>query len=176
MGEFFHNGYYLTEYFCKFCRTFIPVPGISVCNVLYVCGHTTPGTGTACFVTARSFCEYCTPVPHYPELLEILQDFRNRTRSFRKFYKIPIPSPATCMTSVRLWHNTWGTGMPCYNTWRALCSFRSNPKSVICIMKSYLVSHTNQTPNTSTYYTIMAPDVHISFLSLRAGTDEGLYT
>ena len=91
--------------FCKFCRAFIPVPGTSVSSVghsypypellavLYARGHNTRGTGTACFVPARSFCELCTPVPQYPELLEVLQDIRTRTRNFWKFCKITYPHP-----------------------------------------------------------------------------------
>ena len=62
----------------------MPVPGASassvrhsyrypeILEVLYARGHNTRGTDTACFVPARNFCEFCTPVPQYPELLEVL--------------------------------------------------------------------------------------------------------
>ena len=32
-------------------------------EVLYARGNNTRGTGTACFVPAQNFCEFCTPVP-----------------------------------------------------------------------------------------------------------------
>ena len=105
-----YPGYYPTYNFCKFCRTFIPVPGTSGCSVTPVPQY--PGYGrTACFVPARNFCEFCTLVPQYPELLEVLYDFRTRTRNFWNFCKISVPLPGTSVTSVRLWHNTRGTGM-----------------------------------------------------------------
>ena len=77
-------GYYPTKNLCKFCRAFIPVPGTSgssvrhsylypeFLEVLYARGHKTRGTGTACFLPARNFCEFCTAVPQYLELLEVL--------------------------------------------------------------------------------------------------------
>ena len=70
---------------------------------------------TAYFVPTRNFREFCTPMLQYPELLgllELLYDFCTRTLNFWKFCKIPIPSPGTSVTSVRLWHNTGGTGVP----------------------------------------------------------------
>ena len=79
-----YPGYYTSKNFCKFCRTFIPVPGtygssvrpsypyLEFLGVLYARGQNTRGTGTACFVPARNFCELCTPIPQYPELLEVL--------------------------------------------------------------------------------------------------------
>ena len=79
-----YSGYYPINNFCKFCGAFIPVPrtsGSSVrhsypyaeaLEVLYARGHITRGTGTASVVPARNFCEFCTPVPQYPELLEVL--------------------------------------------------------------------------------------------------------
>ena len=123
-GYCIYPGYYPTNIhtrtrnFWKFCTTFILAPETSECSVRPC--YTTPGTGTACFVPARNFCELCTPVPQYPELLEVLYNFRNRTRNFWKLYKIPISLPETSVTSVRLWHSTRG----------ALYSFRSNMKSV----------------------------------------------
>ena len=65
-------------------RAFIPVLGNPVSSVrhsypypellevLYARGHNTRGTGTACFVPDRNSCELRTPVPQYPELLEVL--------------------------------------------------------------------------------------------------------
>ena len=79
-----YPGYYPTKNFCKFCRAFAPVPRIpggsvrhsylcpELLEVLYARVHNTRGTGTACFVPARNVCEFCTPVPQYPELLEVL--------------------------------------------------------------------------------------------------------
>ena len=94
-----------TRNFCKFCKTFIPVPGTPVSSVgysypypellrvLYTPCHNTRGTGAALFVHARNFCEFCTRVPQYPELLEVLQPFHTRTRNFWKFCRTPIPLP-----------------------------------------------------------------------------------
>ena len=120
-----YPGYYPTKNLCKFCRTFIPVPGTfgsslhdihtrtpEILEVLYARDHNTRGTGTACFVPARNFREFCTPAPQHRELVEVLQDFRIRTRNFWKICKIPIPLPGTSATRVRLWHNTRGTGVP----------------------------------------------------------------
>ena len=54
--------------FCKFCTTFMHVPGTSVSS-LRPC-HKYPGYyGHSIFIPARNLCEFCTPVPQYPELL-----------------------------------------------------------------------------------------------------------
>ena len=71
-------------------------------QVLYARCLNTRGAGTACFVPPRNFCELCTPMPQYLELLEVVQDFRTRTRKFWKFCKNPIPLPGTSVSSVRL--------------------------------------------------------------------------
>ena len=62
-----YPGYYPTKNFCKFYRTFISVPGTSVSSVRPC--HKYPGYGYSIFIPARNFCEFCTPVPQYPELL-----------------------------------------------------------------------------------------------------------
>ena len=54
-------GFTRTRNFCKFCRTFIPVPGTSAISVRQC--H-------SIFIPARNFCKFCTPVPQYPEHLE----------------------------------------------------------------------------------------------------------
>ena len=71
-------GVTLVKDFCKFCGALIPVPRTSgrsvrhsysypdLLEILYARGHNTRGTGTASFVPARNFCEFCTPVPQYP--------------------------------------------------------------------------------------------------------------
>ena len=75
---------YNTRNFWKYCKTFIPVlvtsgssvrlsyPHPKLLWVLYDPCHGTRGTGTACFVSARNFCELFMPVPQYPELLWVL--------------------------------------------------------------------------------------------------------
>ena len=135
-----------TRKFWKFCTTFMPVPGTFGCSVRPC--HNTRGPATSCFVPARSFCELCTPVPQYPELLEVLHEFRTRTRNFWKFCKIPIPLPGTSVTSVDCGTIPGVRVCFCYNTRGALYSCRFNPKSVLWIMASYLVNHTNRIPNT----------------------------
>ena len=91
--------------FCEFCTTLIPVQRTSASSVrhsypypelvwvLYAPCHNTRGTGTTFLVRTRNFCEFCTPVPQYPELLWVLQHFHTRTRNFCKFCKTPIPLP-----------------------------------------------------------------------------------
>ena len=109
-------------------------------------------------------------MPHYPELLEVLYHFRTRTWNFWEFCKIPIPLPGTSVISVRLWSNTRDAGMPLLqHLGGALYPFRFYPKSALRTTTSYLVSHTNRTPNSSTYHTIIAPALFIflSFLSAR---------
>ena len=120
----YYPGYYPGKNFCKFCSAFIPVPETSrssvrhsylypkLLEVLCARGHKTRGVGTARFVPARNFCEFCTPVPQYPEVLEILQDIRTRTGNFWKFCRTLIPLPGNSVTPVRPWHNTRGTGIP----------------------------------------------------------------
>ena len=66
----------------KFWKTFTPVPGTYGSSVrlsypdpefllvLYDPCHNTRGTSTACFVPARVLCEFCTPVPQYPNFCE----------------------------------------------------------------------------------------------------------
>ena len=93
------RGYYPTTTFCKFCRTFIPVPGTSVRYVrhsypypeLYVSSVRPwpqyPGYGYNSFIPARNFCEFCTPVPHY--------------RNFCEFCNTSIRVPGTSGGSVR---------------------------------------------------------------------------
>ena len=104
-------------------ETFRPVPGTWKCSV-----HARGTLPTSCFVHARSFCEFCTPAPQDAEFLEFLYDSRTRTRKLFMFCKIPIALPGTFVTSVRLWHNTRGTGTPCYNnTQGSLYSFRFYP-------------------------------------------------
>ena len=60
-----------------------------------------PGYGYGIFVPARNFCKFCTPVPQYPEHLEVLQDFHARTRNFCELCRTFIPVPGTSVSSVR---------------------------------------------------------------------------
>ena len=58
------------------------------------------GYGTA-FIPARNFCKFCTPVPQYPERLEVLEDFHTRTRNFCELCRTFIPVPGTSVSSGR---------------------------------------------------------------------------
>ena len=60
-------GYYPTKNFCKFCVTFIPVPGNTVSSVRPWPQY--PGNGYNVCIPFRNFCEFRTPLPQYPELL-----------------------------------------------------------------------------------------------------------
>ena len=59
-----------TRNFCKLCTTFKPVPGTSGSSVRQC--HKQPGYGYSIFIPAWKFCNFMTPVPKYPELLEAL--------------------------------------------------------------------------------------------------------
>ena len=68
-----------TRNFCELCTPRAITPGVRVPHLL---------------VPARNFGEFCTPVPQYPELLEVLQHFHTRTWNFWKFCKtVPYPYP-----------------------------------------------------------------------------------
>ena len=122
-----YPGYCPTKNFCKFCRTFTPVPG----NLWKFCGAFIPVPG----ISASSV----RPWPQYPgygystfcaRSVKSVSSVRPVTilgasgscvrltypyPDFCKFCKIPIPLPGTSVTSVtsvRLWRNTRGTGMP----------------------------------------------------------------
>ena len=64
-------------------------------EVLYAGAKKGPGYGYSMLLPARNFWKLCTPVPEYPELLEVLQDFHTRTRNFWKFCTTFIPVPRT---------------------------------------------------------------------------------
>ena len=68
---------------------FLPVPGTSV-NSARQC-YKYPGYGHSIFIPARNFCKFCTPVPQYPKLLEVLKDFHTRTRNFCIFCNTFMP-------------------------------------------------------------------------------------
>ena len=80
------------------------------------------------------------------------------------------------MTSVRLWHDTRGTGIYLfYNARGARYSFMFKPKSALCIIHIHvcLVSHTyNGTEHRAAVWIILAP-VHVYFASTRACINEG---
>ena len=65
-----YPGYYPANNFCNFCRTLRPVPGTSESSVRRC--HKDPGYGYSMFIPARNFWKFCTPVPQYPEVLEVL--------------------------------------------------------------------------------------------------------
>ena len=108
---YIYPGYYPTKNFCMLCRTFIPVPGTFVSSLRPF--HKYPGYGynvTAFLYSPgtsvssvrpchnnRKFCEFCNtfvPVPG-TSVISI------------RFHTLPW----TFVTSVRLWHNTRGTGI-----------------------------------------------------------------
>ena len=67
-------GYSHTKNFCKFCRTFIPVPGTSGSSVRWkFCTRVPqiPGVRVYYFYYLL-LCEFCAAVSQYPELLWIL--------------------------------------------------------------------------------------------------------
>ena len=69
--------YYPTKNFCKFCRTFIPVPGTCVSSVL----HT----------RTRNFCKLCTPVPQIPGVR--VQHFYTCPEAYVSYVALPYPYP-----------------------------------------------------------------------------------
>ena len=93
-----YPGYHPTKNFCKFCRTFIPVPETSVSSVRLSNPY-------------PELCELCTPLPQIPGVrvqhfvylpgpsasssrrchkTRNFYDFRTRTRNFYKFCKTPL--------------------------------------------------------------------------------------
>ena len=105
--------------FCSFFRTFIPRTRTSVrflghsypypelLLVLYTPCHNTRGTGTAPFVPARSFCEFCTPMPQCPELLEFCYSFIPVPETSVSSVRLPYPEPeSTNPTEHNLWFIT----------------------------------------------------------------------
>ena len=72
-----YPGYYPTKNFCKFCRTFIPVPGTCVSSVL----HT----------RTRNFCKLCTPVPQIPGVR--VQHFYTCPEAYVSYVALPYPYP-----------------------------------------------------------------------------------
>ena len=52
----------------------LPVPGtfVSSAGHSYPYPELYPGYGYSIFIPARNFCKFCTPVPQYPWLLEVL--------------------------------------------------------------------------------------------------------
>ena len=103
-------GYYPTKNFCKFCRTFIPVPRTSVSSVQLSYPY-------------PNICEFCTPVPqntrgtgtaflYLPGTSVSFVRPCHNTRNFCEFCNTSVPVPGTSVTSVRLWHNTRGAGIP----------------------------------------------------------------
>ena len=132
-----------TRNFCKFCKTFVPVPETSLSSVRP--WHNARGTGicpckntrvrvrllihehsyTNLPGTSVSSVRLSYPSPEFL-LVTILCSVgyaQNHTRSVTrarnccKFCTTFIPVPGTCVSSVRPWHNTRGTGMPFHNTW-----------------------------------------------------------
>ena len=75
------------------------IPGTSGSSVRRC--HKDPGYGYSMFIPAQTFWEFCTLVPQYPEVLDILQDFYTRTRKFWEFCKTLIPVPGASASSVR---------------------------------------------------------------------------
>ena len=65
-----YRGYYPAKNFCNFCRTLILVPGTFGSSVRRY--HKNLGYGYSMLIPARKFWEFCTPVPQYPEVLEVL--------------------------------------------------------------------------------------------------------
>ena len=109
-----------TRNFCKFCRTFIPVPGTSVSSVR-------PGHNT------RNFWKFCETFIPVPELLLVLRDIHTRTRNFCEFCtpRVTIPGvpvqhllhpPGTFVSSVRPCHNT-------RNFWKFFNTFIPAPET-----------------------------------------------
>ena len=133
-----YPGYYRTENFCKFCRTFIPVPGTSVSSVAVSYVHAnatnTRGAGTAFLYLPGTSVSSVRPC--------------HNTRNFCEFCNTSIPVPGTSVSCVRSPYpypellrllQDRGT-IPgvrvylCYNTRGARYSFRFKPKSALCIM------------------------------------------
>ena len=57
------------KHFFGFCTTLIPVPEL----LEHTCDRATiRGVWVPHLLPARNVCKYCTPVPQYPEILEIL--------------------------------------------------------------------------------------------------------
>ena len=86
-------------------------------EVLYAGATKTRGTGTACLYLPRNFWKFCTPVPQYPELLQVLQDFHTRTWNFWMFC-----ASLAIIPGVRVQHVLYPTGASgssvclCHNT------------------------------------------------------------
>ena len=80
-----YPAYYPTKNFCKFCRTFIPVPGTSVRSVRPC--HNTRGTGTAFVYLPGTSVRSGRPC--------------HNTRNFWKFCRTFIPVPETSVSFVR---------------------------------------------------------------------------
>ena len=127
LGMYLPRYYYPTKNFCNFCRTLIPVPGTYRSSVRRC--HKDPGYGYRMFIPARNFGNFCTPVPQYPDVLDVLKDFHTPTRNFRRFCNSFIPVPGTSVSSVCLCHNTrnfwkfWNTSIHVPET--SECSVRS---------------------------------------------------
>ena len=138
-----YRGYYPTKNFCKFCRTFIPVPGTSVSSVRPC--HKYPGYGYSILYlpgtsvssvrqchNTPNICEFCnTFVPVPGTFVSSVRSPYTLTRNFCDFCKTVAQYPGYgCTYQV------------CYNTGGAQYSFRFITKSALCIMTSCLVSHT----------------------------------
>ena len=94
-----YPGYYPTKNFCKFCKTFIPVPVISAssaCLLWLKC----PGYRCSIYSPARNFCDFCTPVPQNPLTSGIFVRLSNPYPNFCKFCKHPIPLSGTSVSYV----------------------------------------------------------------------------
>ena len=104
--KFFRTSITRGRNFCEFCTTFIPLsetcvrsvqPQIQRVRVQH--SYTYPCTTSVSYVQLPyrtwSFC-----------------DFYTRTRNMYNFCKASIPVPGTSGSSVRLWHNTRGRGVP----------------------------------------------------------------
>ena len=99
-------------HFCEFCTTSIPVQRTSLSYVRHSYPYpelpydlyaraTIPRVRGQHFIPARIFRKFCTPVPQYPGLLEVLEDFHTRTRNFCEFCMTFITASRTCVSSVR---------------------------------------------------------------------------
>ena len=106
--------------FCKFCRTFIPVPGASGSSV------------RPCHKT-RNFWQFCKTFIPVPELLLVVWEIHTRTRNFCEFCtpRATIPGvllrhlsypPGTSVSSVRSCHNT-------QNFWKFFNTFIPVPET-----------------------------------------------
>ena len=95
-----YPGYCPTKSFCNFCKTLIPVAGTSRSSVRR--RQKDPGYGYSMFTLVRNFWNFCTPVPQYPQDLEVLNDFNTRTWSVCEFCKICATIPGISRSFVRL--------------------------------------------------------------------------